>query len=114
MHEMGIVHSILDAAHNELERRAGDLNSEVRLTEIGVRIGEFAGVDPDSLRFCFEAVVKSTDLEPLTLDILWCRAGDAYDNGRCYTGEELELAYLDFDDVNAAPLDADHTKGVAV
>ena len=34
-----------------------------------MRIGDMAGIDPESLAFCFEALVKGTDLEPLELDI---------------------------------------------
>jgi len=128
MHEMGIANSILEAAHKELHSRFGltgdrSFPSPQRagrdgrdpqaagqraatqapfcgLRKVGVRIGEFAGVDPESLRFCFEAIVKSSSLEPLELEIEWCRAGEPYagDPDRRYSGEELELAFLEFDD----------------
>ena len=93
MHEMGIANSILEAAQTELDRRA----SGHTLTKVGVRIGEFAGVDPESLRFCFEALIKGTEFEPLELVIEWCRAGDRFNSARRYNGEELELAFLEFD-----------------
>ena len=51
MHEMGIACSILDAARQETERHPG-----ARLARIGVRVGAWSGVEPDSLRFCFEAL----------------------------------------------------------
>ena len=40
-----------------------------RPTKVGVRIGELAGIDPESLAFCFEALVKGTEMEPLELVI---------------------------------------------
>ena len=91
MHEMGIAGSVLEAVHQELK-----LYPRHRATKIALRIGEFAGVDPDSLQFCFEALVKGTPLEPLVLDIEWCRAAD----GR--RGDELELAHLELDDAQEA------------
>ena len=34
------------------------------MTKIGLRIGEWSGVDQDSLRFCFEALVRSERNSP--------------------------------------------------
>jgi hydrogenase nickel incorporation protein HypA/HybF len=39
---------------------------------VGLRIGELAAVDVDSLSFCFEAVLKDTEWESLQLDIRVC------------------------------------------
>lgn len=82
MHEMGVANSILEAVHRELTRYPGQ-----RAVKLGVRIGEFAGVDPESLRFCFDALVKGSEFEPLELSIDW-RPG----------AEDLDLAYLELDD----------------
>jgi hydrogenase nickel incorporation protein HypA/HybF len=82
MHEMGIASSILTAVHKELLRYPGH-----RAEKVGVRIGEFAGVDTESLRFCFDVLVKGTEFEPLELEIEWRSAGD-----------ELDLAYLELED----------------
>src|SRR5215472_18691635 len=87
MHEMGIASSILEAVHQELR-----LYPEHRAVRVGVRIGEFAGVDAASLQFCFEALVKGTELEPLELEIDWRRA----ETGK--PGDELDLSYLELDD----------------
>lgn len=87
MHEMGIASSILEAVHRELHRYPGK-----HAIKIGIRIGEYAGVDRESLAFCFEALVKGSEFEPLELVVEWCPAGE----GR--TGEELEFAYLELDD----------------
>jgi hydrogenase nickel incorporation protein HypA/HybF len=59
MHEMGIATSVLDAAQNEAKRHPG-----AKLLKVGLRIGEWSGVDPDSLRFCFEALVLGSDNAP--------------------------------------------------
>jgi len=87
MHEMGIANSILESVHKELHLYPGQ-----RATKVGVRIGEFAGVDTESLRFCFEALVKGNELEPLDLQIEWRENSD-----------ELDLAYLELDDESGSP-----------
>jgi hydrogenase nickel incorporation protein HypA/HybF len=64
MHELGIAASILDAVRQETAT-----HRPARAAKVGVRIGEFAGIDPASLAFCFEALVKGSGLEPLELAI---------------------------------------------
>jgi hydrogenase nickel incorporation protein HypA/HybF len=81
MHEIGIANSILDAVRNEAKSHA-----PARPSKVGVKIGEMAGVDPDSLAFCFEALVKGSDLEPLELEI---QPGAA---------DELAFAYLELEE----------------
>ena len=82
MHEMGIANSILEAAATEAQRYPGH-----RAAKVGVTIGEYAGVDTESLRFCFE--VLSKDQTPIIeLDISWQVGSD-----------ELKLAYLEMDEV---------------
>lgn len=78
MHEMGIASSILDAAWTESRLYPGN-----RPVKVGVVIGEFAGVDTESLRFCFEALADG-----LELDITWSIGS-----------EELKLAYLELEEV---------------
>jgi hydrogenase nickel incorporation protein HypA/HybF len=81
MHEMGIATSVIEAVRVEAARRPGS-----RVTKVGLRIGEFSGVDRDSLSFCFEALVKDTDLESAVLAI-----EDA-------TRDELDLTYLELEE----------------
>jgi len=82
MHEKGIASSIMDAARTEGARFPG-----ARLSRIGVRIGECAGVDTESLRFCFESLVLGSDLAGLQLDIDYReRVGD------------LEIAFVELED----------------
>jgi len=82
MHEMGIASSIMDAARTEAARFPGAVPAR-----IGVRIGEWAGVDTESLRFCFESLVLGSDLAGLQLDIDY-RA----------RGADLDIAYLELED----------------
>ncbi len=84
---MGIAASVLEAVGKELERYPGR-----RAIKVGVNIGEFAGIDTESLRFCFEVISKTSTLAPIDLDLIWCTS----ENGR--TGEELDLAYLELED----------------
>jgi hydrogenase nickel incorporation protein HypA/HybF len=80
MHEMGIASSVLDAVHKELQRYPGQY-----ATKVGLRIGEFAGVDAESLRFCFDVLVKDWDFAPPALEI------------EATHGEELDLAYIELE-----------------
>lgn len=81
MHEMGIASSILEAAANEARRYPGH-----RAAKVGVAIGEYAGVDTESLRFCFEVLAK--DQSPaMELDIDW-RTGT----------DDLKLTYLEMEE----------------
>lgn len=87
MHEMGVASSILEAVAKEMR-----LHPRERVSRVGLRIGQFVAVDPDSLRFCFEAIVKSSDLSPLSLEIEWCAA------------DELEIAWLELEDLLEVPV----------
>ncbi len=111
MHELSIAQSILEAVSAETAKLPG-----ARALKVGVRIGPLSGVDPDSLSFCFEALVKDTELEPLALEIerrermqQCARCGTtfpvkAYEldcpqcgefQTQCVGGDELELSYLE-------------------
>jgi Hydrogenase/urease nickel incorporation, metallochaperone, hypA len=75
---MGIANSIIDAASKEARRYPGH-----RAAKVGLVIGEYAGVDTESLRFCFETLA-----EGMELDITW-RIG----------GDELKFTYLEMEEV---------------
>ena len=114
MHELGIATSILECVQAEANRRPA-----ARITKVGVKIGELAGVDVDSLQFGFEAMVKDQ------IGRGWCRplspsrgynaARNASMNSRmtdydpqcpqcgefatqCISGEELDIAYMEVDE----------------
>jgi hydrogenase nickel incorporation protein HypA/HybF len=80
MHEVGIANGILEAVRKETAS-----HQPARAVKVGVRIGEMAGIDPQSLAFSFEVLVKGSDLEPLDLAI---EPGAA---------DELEFAYLELE-----------------
>lgn len=67
MHEIGIADSILDVVRTEARQQPGSV-----LSKVAVRIGELAAVDPDALRFGFEALTHDTELESLELEIEIC------------------------------------------
>jgi hydrogenase nickel incorporation protein HypA/HybF len=111
LHEMGIANSVLDAIRVETRRFP-----DGHIYKVGVRIGELAGVNPDAVSFCFEALVRGTDLELLALEIEYCpRRYQCRACGHSYTagsedsscpecgmtesqfsgGDELEIAYLE-------------------
>ena len=64
MHELGIASSILDTVEAEAKKRPG-----AQFKEIGLRIGEVAGVDVDALTFGWEAITKDTKWEQVKLTI---------------------------------------------
>jgi hydrogenase nickel incorporation protein HypA/HybF len=94
---------------------------------VGVRIGELAAIDADSLSFCFDALSRDTDLEGLQLQIEVCprrhccdpcsetfevhdyeftcpKCGSA--QTRFISGDELELAYLEVEENEPSALAA--------
>ena len=80
MHEVAVAGSILDAVRAEAAA-----HRPARAVKVGVRIGGMSGVDPESLAFCFEALVQGTELEPLELEI------------KCGAADELEFCYLELE-----------------
>jgi len=111
---MGIADSILQAVAAETARRPGS-----HALRVGVRIGELAAIDPESLRFCFEVLVKETAHEGLRLEIERvprrhrCRACEQeftvrdfdFQCPRCRVwspdfagGDDLALTFLELDD----------------
>jgi hydrogenase nickel incorporation protein HypA/HybF len=81
MHELGIANSVLEAVQKEMARRP-----RARLTKVGLRIGEFSGVEESSLRFCFEVLVRDTEMRSAVLDI---------ERG---SRDELDLSYLEVEE----------------
>ena len=81
MHEMSIASSVMEAVQKEAEARGA-----VRVASIGLRIGELAAVDEDSLRFCFEVLVQDTEFARTELKI------------EHTSGFELDLAYLELEE----------------
>jgi len=114
MHELGIAYSVLQAVEKEAALHAG-----TRPCKVGLRIGELAAVDQESLRFCFEAITRGTELESLQLEIELCPRRHRCCNcthefaiqdynfrcpqcasleTECISGDELELAFLEVEE----------------
>jgi hydrogenase nickel incorporation protein HypA/HybF len=125
MHEMGIANSVMEAVRTEMKRYP-----ESYPTKVGVRIGEMAAIDPESLRFCFEAMIQDTDLASLELDIevrprrhRCATCGHEfivrdYDSSCakcaslatiCISGDELEFAYLEVEEHGTSTVGAKST-----
>lgn len=64
MHEMSIAMSILEAVEAEAGRHGGG-----RVLKVGLKIGEWSGVDPEALRFCFEALAAGQETTAPALEI---------------------------------------------
>ena len=115
MHELSIASAVLDAVRAEGARYPGTCPAKV-----GIRVGALAGVDPDALSFCFESLLRGTKWERLRLEIETCprrhrcrSCGDTFDvadydatcpvcrtmQPDCIGGDELELAYLEVDEL---------------
>ena len=111
---MGIAYSVLAAVRTESQRHHGQVPRKV-----GVRIGEMAALDPEALRFCFEAITRDTDMKSLELEIEVCplryrcrQCGHEFNvrdyeiqcpqcasmKTECVGGQELDLAYLEVDE----------------
>lgn len=91
MHEMGVANSVIEAVRKELRFYPGE-----RALKVGLRIGEFVAVDPESLRSCFESIAKRSNLGPVALEIDLCRT-----EAGC-RGDELDIAYLELEEAEAA------------
>jgi len=65
MHEMGIAEQIVEIA---LKSIPGDI-ADPKVERMNLRIGQFASVVEDSLRFCFGIIVKDTPLSETELVI---------------------------------------------
>jgi Zn finger protein HypA/HybF involved in hydrogenase expression len=81
MHEMSIAMEVCRIA----EERVG-LEALSRVREIGLIVGGHSGVEPESLRFCLEALLER---EPFT---------GARPVLELVSGDELRVSYLEVDD----------------
>lgn len=64
VHELAVAQSIIDIV--ETQARAGGFS---RVTGIGLEVGEWNGIVPESLRFCFEVAAKGTIVAGANLKI---------------------------------------------
>ena len=64
MHELSIAQNIISVVRQELEKHGGGVVRRVRL-----KVGDWSGVEAESLSFCYQASVQETPLEGSELDI---------------------------------------------
>ncbi len=64
MHELSIAENIIEI----VKQNAAVVNAS-RVNCVKIRIGELAGVVPDSLDFCYSAIIAGTELEGSRLEI---------------------------------------------
>ncbi|MBS1876338.1 MAG: hydrogenase maturation nickel metallochaperone HypA [Acidobacteria bacterium] len=81
MHEFGIAQSILEAVRTEAAKHPG-----ARAVKVGVRIGPMAGVDRESLSFCFQAAAEMDGDAGLALEL---------EEG---ASDELDLKYIELEE----------------
>lgn len=114
MHELSIAQNILDLVNEQLPAR-----DRTRLKSIRLRIGELAGVVPESLEFCITAITSGTEYEGITLaldrvpfvvECKTCGTKSTNDEGlflcsSCFgidlkliSGDELELISVELSD----------------
>ncbi|CAJ0876915.1 hypothetical protein AMST5_02831 [freshwater sediment metagenome] len=73
MHEMALTESIVDIVCEEARK-----NGFGKVRVVRLQVGAMAQVEPEALRFCFDAVSRGTVAEGAALDILrrpgegWC------------------------------------------
>lgn len=87
MHEIGIATEIISIVEKEARQRGLDGIEEIKL-----KIGALAGIDPEALKFGFEAATAETKLANTRLNIQWLPA-----RGRCRAcGYEFDIDDLVF------------------
>jgi hydrogenase nickel incorporation protein HypA/HybF len=64
MHEMSITKSMLEIVEKEMNE-----SGMKALRKLRVRVGELTAVEPESLKFCFDAAIKGTAMEGATLEV---------------------------------------------
>lgn len=117
MHELALAEEVLELVRRHVPDAQAALVREVR-----VRVGELAGVVPDSLEFCFGAIVSGTPWQAARLTIedvpamARCQAcGSVFHTAtpgagcpacggarvRMESGQELHVAWVDLADGEA-------------
>jgi hydrogenase nickel incorporation protein HypA/HybF len=62
MHELGIAQNILEIVQQSVPKE-----QIAAVRSIRIRVGPLSGVVPDSLEFCFQAIVNETEMQKASL-----------------------------------------------
>jgi hydrogenase nickel incorporation protein HypA/HybF len=65
MHEMSLCENIISVLEAEAARQ-----SFTRVKHIWIEVGAFSGAEPESMKFCFDAVSRGTIAEKAVFDII--------------------------------------------
>lgn len=110
MHELGIARNMVSIVEEAAKGR--------RVRRVTLDVGQFSGVMPDAIAFCFDIVAKGTLLDGARLDIqkiagrARCRScGDAFETATLYqacacgsraidrvAGEELKIREMEIEE----------------
>ena len=64
MHELSVAQSIVDLVLEHIPRDTG-----ICVQSVKIRLGDLAGVIPESLEFCYDSIIGETPLQGSRLDI---------------------------------------------
>jgi hydrogenase nickel incorporation protein HypA/HybF len=114
MHELAIASSILDRA-----KGVAEANGNARVLKVALRVGALSGVEPDALRFGFEALCKDSPMQETVLEIEVCKRKQrcqtcavefepesfittcpscGSDDSVCIAGKELDVMFIELED----------------
>ena len=115
MHEMGIAMQLVKIATDAIPKDMDKLQVE----KVNLRLGKLSSVVPDSLKFCFEIIIKDTLLAGAKLYIeeievtarcndcntKWTITGPVFKCEKCksgnikiLSGQELEISSIEIED----------------
>lgn len=83
MHELSIAQEIIGIIQENLPKGNGHAVKSVKL-----KIGKLTNILPDSLEFCFDALIRSTPLDGAKLEIV--RIPVSVNCQQCHTEHEIE------------------------
>lgn len=87
MHEMSLAEGVLQVIEDNAK-----IKGFSRVKTVWLEIGELAGVEVESMRFCFDAVVKGTLADGARLEIIVSKG-----QGRCLTCSKMVPLQLRYD-----------------
>ncbi len=111
MHELSIAQSIIDIVTQHLPN-----NNHTHVKSVIIRIGKLSNVLPDSLSFCFEAIIKDTNFEktelvikiiPITIECKHCgkvSETESY-NFSCPSCESTNISVISGNDLNVEEIE---------
>lgn len=73
MHEMSLAEGVLQLVEDSAKQ-----NGFAQVKTVWLEIGQLAGVEPEAMRFCFDAIAQNTLLQGARLEIIetqgrgWC------------------------------------------